>query len=92
MATQPQPKKLAEVIREKNYVKPGSAQHEQMIQVGYQMTREKAETIIRERKANPQSWPYEMQERAEAFLEQLKAQPAVISPKPGWQRDRSLEG
>lgn len=89
---EPKPQKLAEALREKNYIKPGSPQHELMVQVGYNMTKEKAETIIKERKANPQSWPYEMQEKAEAFLAQLEAQPQVVSKKPGWKRDRTLEG
>jgi len=92
MADKPKTQKLADALREKNYVKPGSEKHAQMIQIGYQMTEEKANTIIKERKANPQSWPYEMLEKAEAFLAQLGAQPVVISTKPGWTRDRTLEG
>ena len=92
MENLPKKQKLADALREKNYVQPGSAKHEQMVEVGYQMTKEKAETIIKERKANPQSWPYEMQEKAEAFLAQLKAKPEVVSTKPGWTRERNLEG
>ena len=50
-------------------IKPGTPAMESYLRIGYpDMTVKKAHAIIEERKANPQSWPYEMQEKAEAFL------------------------
>ena len=39
--------------------------------------------IIAERKQNPAAWPYEMLEKAQAFLEAYSARPQVISPYVG---------
>lgn len=88
MAKQPVKQTLAEALREKNFVKVGTPEHERLVEAGYGMTREKAETIIRERKENPASWPYDLFEKAQAFLAQLKAQPVPIDPEPGWHRER----
>jgi len=50
-------------------IKPGTPAMESYLRIGYpDMTVEKAHLIIKERKENPQSWPYEMLERAQAFL------------------------
>ena len=50
-------------------IKPGTPAMESYLRVGYpDMTVEKAHMIIKERKENPQSWPYEMLEKAHAFL------------------------
>ena len=50
-------------------IKPGTPAMESYLRVGYpDMTVEKANAIVKERKANPASWPYEMLEKAEAFL------------------------
>jgi len=67
----------------------GSPELEAFLQAGYgDMSREKAETIIKERKANPASWPYEQYERAQAFLAALLTAPTVVSSTPGWKRKR----
>lgn len=67
-------------------MKYGSADHKQLLEAGYQMSVEKAETIVKERKENPQSWPYEVFEKASALLEAMKAKPAVISKRQPFKR------
>jgi len=54
---------------------PESKELEALLAVGYGMDRKKAEAIIKERKANPASWPYEMLEKAEAFMAALTIRP-----------------
>lgn len=70
-------------------VKHGSAAHKRLIESGYGMSMAKADAIVKERKADPRSWPFEKFEQAEAMLEAAKAKPRPVSPKPGWKRDRS---
>jgi hypothetical protein len=82
---------MATKVKEKSLPKyeVGSVELEGFLQSGYQdMSREKAETIIRERKANPASWPYEQFERAQAFLSALLTAPTVVSNRPGWKREK----
>lgn len=68
---------------------PGTPQMEAYLRSGYpEMTVEKAKTIIRERKENPAMWPYEMLERAEAFLAAYNSSPQVVSERKPWKRDR----
>ena len=62
----------------------GSKEHEALLSLGYKMDKKKAETIVKERKVNPASWPYEMLEKAEAFLEALASKPIVISTRLPW--------
>ncbi|MBU0846490.1 DUF4054 domain-containing protein [Patescibacteria group bacterium] len=59
-----------------------------LLESGYQMTIEKAETIIKERDAEPTRWPYELYEKAQALLAAWNASPRVISKRPGWKRQR----
>lgn len=71
---------------------PGTPEMEQHLAIGYGgMTVEKAETIIKERKANPQAWPYEVYEQAQAFLAAYHASPIAIDTQPGWVREKVLE-
>ena len=71
----------------------GSPELSSLLQAGYpDMTEEKAEAIIKERKEKPESWPYAMFERAEAFLKALNTKPVAISKKPGWKRSRRGRG
>lgn len=66
---------------------PGSPQLESLLSSGYAgMTREMAETIIKERRENPNLWSYERYEQAKAFLAALAAKPEVVSTDPGWKR------
>lgn len=71
-----------------NYVKPGSKEHQAQLELGYGMSKAKAEQIIKERKENPALWPYEMLEKAEALLAALNSAPQVIDTQPGWHRQR----
>lgn len=52
---------------------PNSKERETFLALGYGMDKAKAQTIIKERRENPALWPYEMQEKAEAFLAALAA-------------------
>jgi hypothetical protein len=72
------------------HIQPGSVEMESFLAIGYPKigSRKKAETIIKERQANPAMWPYELYEQAEAFLAALDAKPSVISKRPGWKRRR----
>ena len=50
------------------------------LEAGYGMSLEKAQTIIAERPKTPGLWPYEMFEKAQAFVEAYEAHP---KPGPG---------
>lgn len=65
-------------------VKPGSKAHEALLASAYHMTREEAETIIKERAERPELWPYEMLVKAKAFMEALGAKPTVVSTRKPW--------
>ncbi len=61
-------------------IKPGTPEMEALLQAGYpDMSVAKAKTIIKERKERPELWPYEMLERAEAFLAAYEATPVAVS-------------
>jgi hypothetical protein len=71
-------------------IKPKTPQMEAYLQAGYpDMSVEKAKQIIKERRENPAMWPYEVLERAEAFLAAYESSPQVIATNPGWKRDRT---
>jgi len=65
-------------------IKPGSAEHEAMLQAGYGMTIEEAKKIIKERDENPQTWPLEEYRKAQAMIEAFGAKPEVLSTKEPW--------
>jgi len=70
-------------------IQPKTKEMEVFLQAGYpDMSVEKAKTIIKERKENPASWPYEMLERAESFLLAYENGPIAVSTDPGWKRSR----
>ena len=69
-------------------IKPGTKEMAERLSVGYGMTLDEANEIIKERKDNPQSHPYERLRKAQAFLEAYKATPQVVSTTPGWKRSR----
>ena len=72
-------------------IKPKTIEMEQFLQAGYpDMSVAKANAIIKERKENPASWPYEMYEKALAFLAAWEATPQVTSKRPGWKRSKEL--
>lgn len=69
-------------------IKPETPEMEVLLQGGYpDMSVKRANAIITERKANPQSWPYAQLERAEAFLAAYKATPRPVATNPGWKRE-----
>jgi hypothetical protein len=64
------------------HIKPGTPEMEALLQAGYpDMSVAKAQQIIKERKDNPALWPYEVMERAEAFLAAYNAKPIAVSTK-----------
>jgi hypothetical protein len=68
---------------------PGTPEMEAFLAAGYPgMTVAKAEAIIKERQANPQSWPYEVFEQAQAYLAAYRSTPQVISTREMWKRDQ----
>lgn len=82
----PQKEEKAKLVK----ILPGTPEMEVFLQSGYpDMTEEKAETIIRERKENPALWPYAMLERAQNFLAALKATPRAVDTTPHWVRDKA---
>jgi hypothetical protein len=84
-------KKPAATVAEalaKNMIAFGSEAHLRLIEAAYGMTKEKAETIVKERPANPHLWPYDLFEKAQNMLAAIKARPEVIDTEPGWHRER----
>jgi len=67
-------------------VKPKTKQLEALLMAGYKMTIETAKAIIKERKADPQTWPLERYEDALAMIAAYEATPQVISTREGWKR------
>jgi hypothetical protein len=66
-------------------IKPGTPQMEALLAAGYPdiLTTAHAKEILAERKANPLMVPYELAQRAEAFLEAYNAKAIVIDQEPG---------
>lgn len=54
---------------------PGSEKKANMLEIGYGMSKEKAETIIKQYEGDPQTWPYEEYEKAKAFMAALTVDP-----------------
>jgi hypothetical protein len=71
-------------------IKPGSPEMERFISIGYPdiATREHAQEIIKTRKENPALIPYEVAERAKAFLAAIDAKVQVIDTDPGVRNTR----
>lgn len=70
-------------------IAPKTAEMEAFLQAGYPgMTVEKAKTIIKERRENPALWPYEMFEKAQAFLAAYEAKPTAVSTRKPWKRNK----
>jgi len=65
-------------------IKPGTPEMAAYLEVGYGMSLEKAETIIRERPDRPDLWPYEIFEKAQAFVAAYNASPEPVSTRPAW--------
>jgi hypothetical protein len=73
-------------------VKPGTPEMETLLSTGYKgMTVERANTIIEERKKDPQAWPLERAEEAQAFLDAYNAKDRKpTSDRRGWKRTRAI--
>lgn len=70
-------------------VKIGSKEHAALLEAGYGMTVEQAETIIKERQEKPELWPYEEFVKAKAMLAAFSAKnPQPSSDRQGWHRSR----
>jgi len=69
----------AEMLRQAKLqsIKPGSKEMEVYLSAGYPDigTREHALEILKSRKENPMYYPWELEQRARAFLEALDARP-----------------
>jgi len=65
-------------------IRYGTKAHEELLASGYQMSKEDAETIIKERAEDPNRWPYEELRKAKAFLAALNAKPTVTSTRKPW--------
>lgn len=72
-------------------IKPGSPEYERFLSAGYPdiATRDHAKELLAMRKENPALVPFEVAERAKAFLEALDATPKAIDTEPGYRRSRS---
>lgn len=69
-------------------VKPGTPEMESLLAAGYGMTLEEAQQIVKERDANPQMYPFDVYQKAKAFIAAYGAKPQVISDKPPWRTRR----
>ncbi len=56
-------------------IKHGTPEMEAYLAVGYGMDLKKAQRIIAEREKDPHLWPYEMYEKAQAFIENYHGKP-----------------
>ena len=64
-------------------------QMEALLQSGYNMTIDTAKKIISERDKNPQAWPLERYEQAQAMIAAYEAGKAELQPsstRPRWKR------
>lgn len=72
-------------------IEPGTKEMEVFLQAGYpEMTEEKANTIIAERKENPSLWPYAMLEKAQSFLAAFNSRPRAVDTTPHWVREKPI--
>lgn len=70
---------------------PETKEMELFLSAGYPFSVEEAEEIIKARKTNPASYPYEVEKNARAFLEAYRSKPVAIDTEPGWKRYPNLE-
>jgi len=56
-------------------IKHGTPEMEAFLAVGYGMDLKKAQRIIAEREKDPHLWPYDMYEKAQAFIENYNGVP-----------------
>ncbi|MFH1553486.1 MAG: hypothetical protein ABII76_01285, partial [Pseudomonadota bacterium] len=54
------------------------------LEVGYGMSLEKVQTILKERPEHPELWPYDVYEKALAFMQAYEGSPQPVSARPAW--------
>jgi len=69
-------------------IRPKTSEMARLLETGYNMTLQKAQTIIKERNERPELWPYEKFEAAQNFIAAYEAKPQVISERRPWRRTR----
>ncbi len=67
-------------------VLPGTPEAEALLRPAYQLTVEEAEELIRAREANPTHVPWDVYQKAKAFMANYSSKPGVTSTRPGWKR------
>lgn len=77
-------------VKKPKPIEPGTPEMEAMLQAGYPgMTVDRAKQIITERAKNPQAWPLERAEQAQAYLDAYGSKARPVSTDPGWHRQRA---
>lgn len=71
-------------------IKPKTKTMEALLRAGYHLTLAEAQAIIKEREADPRSYPYAELKKAQAFIAAYEATPRVISERAGWKRTRGV--
>lgn len=73
-------------------IQPGTPEMEQFLQAGYgNMTVEEARRILKVREENPFYYPYEVAQKAKAFLAAYESRPVAVDTEPGWKRYDHLD-
>ncbi len=67
-------------------VLPGTPEAEALLRPAYQLTVEEAEELIRARVENPTHVPWDVYQKAKAFMANYSSKPGVTSTRPGWKR------
>lgn len=79
MSKKQQPKDTVEI----EAIRPMTPEMEAFLQAGYpDMSLALAEEILEGRKADPNRWPYQMVQKAQAFIAAYKAYPIAVDPNP----------
>ena len=65
-------------------IKPNTPEMAAYLEVGYGMSLEKVQTILKEQPERPELWPYEVYEKAQAFMQAYTSSPEPISDRPAW--------
>lgn len=82
---------MAKTIDGVKVIPHGSAEHQTLVEAGYQMTVGEAKQIIKERETNPALHSHEDVKKAKAMLAAIKPTKKQLEPssdRPGWKRPR----
>lgn len=80
-------KKLEDTVTR---VKRGTPEMEALLEIGYNMTVEEAQQIIREYDKNPLTHDYARVRDAKAMLSAFETDSIPVSPRKGWKRDKAV--